>query len=58
VGTEKGLKGVEDGLTEYRNSPGGNNGKRGDALRLRAKQNFITGLYRPPYGLVSNAVVY
>lgn len=51
-----GLKGAEDGLTEYRNSHGGKNGKIGDALR--ANQDFITGQYRPPYGLVSNAVVY
>ncbi|MBV9505655.1 MAG: hypothetical protein JO323_11700 [Acidobacteriia bacterium] len=46
-----GLKGAEDGLAEYKASHGGKTGNIGDAIK--ANQDFITGQYKPGYGLTS-----
>jgi hypothetical protein len=51
-----GLKGADDGLAEYKASHGGKTGKIGDAIR--ANQDFITGQYKPGYGMASRTAAY
>ncbi len=43
-----GLKGVDDGLREYRDAHGGQTGPLGSAIK--ANSQFITGQYQPSYG--------